>query len=205
MNKILFSIIASLIFSIAVFAQKGVDPQSKKIREEGVRGTPITSNGGNSYDFGKDKGKERELLPNPYKLASRRDVLVESIIDVLKEKKIAIDESASRLQEGFIVTQPFVFAKGGVVTQTEINRYANLPELAGNTYSRGRYTLTIEIQSIDGIQNNVSVTAKIDGKAENGLGSEWTTVPSSGVAENEFLIKLVEAVTGQSPDEPQKP
>lgn len=201
MHKILLSTAAVIVFTGGALAQKGVDPQSKKIHEEGSRGAPITSNNGTSYDFGKEKGKERALLPNPYKMSSRRDVLVENILDVLKERKITIDESASRLSEGFIVTQPFIFAKGAVVTKNEINRYANLPELSADSFSRGRYTLTIDVQSIDGIQNNVSVTAKVDGKSETSLISEWTTVPSSGVAENEFLLKLVEAVTGQTPDE----
>jgi hypothetical protein len=59
------------------------------------------------------------------------------------------------------------------------------------------------VQSIDGVQNNVSVTAKVEGRSGNGLGSEWTTLQSSGVAEDEFLAKLVETVTGISPDAPQ--
>jgi hypothetical protein len=53
------------------------------------------------------------------------------------------------------------------------------------------------------VQNNVSVTAKIEGRSGNGLASEWTTLQSSGIAEDEFLSKLVEAVTGVSPDAPQ--
>lgn len=198
MKKILLSVAVLVTFMTAAFAQKGVDPQSKKIHEDGVRGTQITSNNNNSYDFGKGKGKTRELLANPYKLASRRDVLIGNILDVLKEQKIMIDESASRLKEGFIVTQPFVFAKGSVIAQSELSRYAVLPE-SSTGYTRGRYTLTIDVQSIDGIQNNVTVTAKIDGKSENGLNSEWTSLQSSGIAENEFLSKLVETVTGQSP------
>ncbi|MGI8469888.1 MAG: hypothetical protein ACR2N3_15715 [Pyrinomonadaceae bacterium] len=202
MKKVLFSVAAIFALAFAAFAQKGVDPQSKKIHEEGVRGTQITSNNSRSYDFGKGKTKTRELLPNPYKLASRRDILVGNIIDVLKEQKIIIDENASRLKDGFIVTQPFVFAKGAVITQNEISRYAILPE-SDTAYTRGRYTLTIEVQSIDGVQNNVSATAKIEGRAENGLRSEWTTLQSSGIAEDEFLSKLIEAVTGKSPDEPQ--
>jgi hypothetical protein len=51
------------------------------------------------------------------------------------------------------------------------------------------------VQSIDGIQNNVTVIAKVEGKAMNGLKSEWITIQSSGVAEDEFLAKLVELVT----------
>ena len=59
------------------------------------------------------------------------------------------------------------------------------------------------MQSIDGVHNNVSVIAKVEGRAGNGLTSEWATVQSSGLAEEEFLTRLVEAVTGKSPDETQ--
>lgn len=201
MKIILFSVAISISLASAAFAQKGVDPQSKKIHEEGVRGTQITSNNNRSFDFGKGKAKTRDLLPNPYKLASRRDVLIDNIVDVLKEKKIIVDENASRLKEGFIVTQPFVFAKGAVITQNELTRYAVLPESDVN-YTRARYVLTIDVQSIDGVQNNITVSAKVEGKAENGLKSEWTSLQSSGIAEDEFLSKLIETVTGKTIDEP---
>lgn len=146
-------------------------------------------------DFGKGKTPTRQLLANPYKISSRRDALISAVVDLLKEQKLVIDEASSRMDDGIIVTQPFVFAKGNVITQTEINRYANLPS-SDDSWRSGRYSLRIEIQSIDGIQNNVSVTAKVDGKADNGLMSEWTTLQSSGLAEDEFLSKLVENVTG---------
>jgi hypothetical protein len=51
------------------------------------------------------------------------------------------------------------------------------------------------------MSHNVSVTAKIEGRTENPLGAEWLTFRSSGAAEEEFLTKLVEAVTGISPDD----
>ena len=200
--KKFFLFLSVVFFSVTAFAQKGVDTQSKKIHEESVRGTQITSNNpaGDSFDFGKGKTKTRGLLPNPYKLSARRDVLIENIIETLKEKRLIVDENASRLSEGFIVTQPFVFSKGVVVTANELNRYAVLPN-SDTVYTRGRYTLTIEVQPIDAVQNNVSVTAKVDGKSETGLSSEWTTLQSSGIAEDEFLAKLIEAVTGKSPDD----
>lgn len=203
MTKFFFLFSAIVLCSTMAFAQKGVDTQSKKIHEETLRGTQITSSANpDSFDFGKDKTKTRGMLANPYKLASRRDILIQNIVDVLKEKKLIVDENASRLTEGFIVTEPFIFSKGIVVTQNELNRYAVLPASSA-VYTRGRYILTIEVQSIDGIQNNVSVTAKVDGKAENGLKTEWTTLQSSGIAEDEFLSKLIETVTGKSPDDIQ--
>jgi hypothetical protein len=205
MKLLTSAIFAVLIFAAAAFGQKGVDPQTQEIRREGDKTNTGNNTGAppaRSFDWGKGKTKERGLLANPYKMNSRRDVLLESIREVLKERKILIDEAASRSNNGILVTQPFIFAKGAVISQNEINRYAVLVT-SGTVWTRGQYTLTIEVQSIDGVQNNVSVTAKVEGRSGNGLGSEWTTLQSSGIAEDEFLAKLVETVTGISPDAPQ--
>lgn len=191
-----------LLVPIGVSAQKGVDNQTKTIKEEGNKVTPRPTDATRDFSWGKGKTRIRERLPNPYKLNSRRDVLLATIIDTLKEKRILVDEASSRLGEGIIVTQPFVFAKGTVVTQNELNRYGVL-EFPDTVWTRAQYTLVIEVQSIDGIQNNVSVNAKVEGRAGNGLIAEWVTVRSSGVAEDEFLAKLIEAVTGVSPEPKQ--
>ena len=209
MKKLLFPIALILLTSAVAFGQKGVDEQNKKIQEDTTNKS--TQNTGNtstntstskSWSWGEGKTKVREQLANPYRMNARRDVLIENVVDVLQERKIIVDDAASRPKDGIIVTQPFIFAKGAVITRNELSRYAILPA-SGESWTRGRYTLTIEIQSIDGIQNNVSVTAKVEGRSENGLQSEWTTLQSSGAAEDEFLSKLVEMVTGVSPDEPK--
>ncbi|MGI9055784.1 MAG: hypothetical protein ACR2F2_08290 [Pyrinomonadaceae bacterium] len=193
MKKILFTI-CLLTFSISVFGQKGVDPQTKTIREDSNK-----TNKGNdvnrSFDWGSGKTKSRERLSNPYKLNARRDYLVKTILDVLKEKQILVDDSASRLYDGVIITQPYIFVKGSVTARSQLNRYAELPGY-DSVWTRGRYSLTIEVQSIDGIQNNVSVLAKVEGRQENGLFSEWSNLQSNGTAEDEFLAKLVEYITG---------
>lgn len=204
--KRLFYIISAIVLSgTFAFAQKGIDPQTQKIREEGVKTTGTQRSNeppSRSFDFGKDKTKVRGQLANPYRMASRRDVLVENVLEVLKERKLLVNETASRKGDGIIVTEPLVFAKGAVTSRNELNRYAVLPN-SDASWTRGRYTLTIEIQSIDGIQNNVSVTAKVEGRSENGLQSEWTTLSSTGAAEDEFLVKLVEMVTGTIIDAPE--
>lgn len=197
-----FPFVLILAFSLGIAAQKGVDTQTKTIKEDSNKVTSRQNDASRSFDWGKGKTRVRERLPNPYKLNSRRDVLVESIVDALREKKIIVDEAASRTKDGFIVTQPFVFSKGAVITQSELGRYSLL-ENNDTVWTRAQYTLTIEIQSIDGIQNNVSVNAKVEGRAGNGLGSEWRGVESSGLAEDEFLAKLIELVTGNSPDPAQ--
>ena len=61
---------------------------------------------------------------------------------------MVVDEASSRLSDGIIITQPYVFSKGPVITQNELNRYAVIA-FADTAWSRGQYTLTIEVQSID--------------------------------------------------------
>lgn len=203
MKNIFYLTACIFLISGSLFAQKGIDTQTQQIRQDSNRTTGTqrpNDAGGRSLSWGKDKTKVRARLANPYKLNSRRDVLMETISQVLKEKKIIVDEAASRISDGIIITQPFLFAKGAVTAGNELNRYSVLPN-SDISWTRGRYTLTIEVQSIDGVQNNVSVTAKVEGRSENGLQSEWTTLQSSGAAEDEFLAKLVELVTGISPDD----
>ena len=199
MNKITASIMILLGLAAGSFAQKGVDAQTETIKNSGNSVTKRPNDAVRGFVWGKGKTKVRDMLANPYKLNSRRDVLVESILDVLREQKIIVDETSSRPKDGLIVTQPYVFAKGIVITQNELNRYAIL-DSPNSSWTRGQYSLTIEVQSIDGVQNKVSVTAKVEGRSGSGLISEWTSLRSSGVAEDEFLAKLIELVTGTSPN-----
>jgi hypothetical protein len=200
MRNSLICLILLAVASIAS-AQKGIDTQTQKIKDEGNKTTARPTDVSRSFDWGKGKTPVRERLANPYKLNARRDVLLENIRETLKEKRLVIDEQSSRPADGIIVTQPFVFGKGPVIAQSELRRYGIL-EFEDTAWSRAQYSLTIEVQSIDGIQNNVSVVAKIEGRAGTGLTTEWISVRSSGLAEEEFLAKLVAAVTGKSMDDP---
>ncbi len=205
MKKIIFLFIIASFLSTSAIAQteKGVDTQTKTIRKESTV-NDRSNDVGRSWTFGKDKTKVRSKLQNPYPLNSRRDILVSAIVNVLKEQQLIIDESASKLNDGLVVTKPYTFSKGAILTKTELNRYAEVP-LNDQIWTRGRYTLTIEVQSIDGIRNNVVVTAKIEGRSENGIFSEWSTLDSSGSAEDEFLTKLVENLGVDLDEEGRKP
>lgn len=196
MKTILLTLAALASLTASAFAQKGIDNQTQKIKEDASRNLPNPMRDGQGFDWGKGKTPVRGKLANPYKLNARRDVLIENIRSVAKDRRLIIDEQASRPAEGFIVTQPFVFAKGAVITRSELAKYGVL-EFEDRSWSRGQYTLVIEVQPIDGIQNNISITAKVEGRSGTGLTSEWVTVRSSGLAEDEFLAKLVELVTGQ--------
>jgi hypothetical protein len=121
------------------------------------------------------------------------------VMQALQEKQILLNEADSRVRDGIIITQPFVFAKGAVTTKSELTQYGVI-QYEDSAWSRAQYTLTIEVQAIDATANNVSVVARIEGRSGNGIGSEWRSVPSSGRAEDEFLSKLVELATGKPPD-----
>ena len=197
-RAIIFAIVLTVL-STSALAQKGVDTQTQKIKDDSSRTTSRQTDATRSFDWGKGKTKTRELLPNPYRFTARRDALVEMVMQVLQEKQILLDESASRVKEGVIITQPFTFAKGAVTTKSELTQYG-VVEYEDTAWSRAQYTLTIEVQAIDATSNNVSVVAKVEGRSGNGIGSEWRSVPSSGMAEDEFLSKLVELATGKTPD-----
>lgn len=198
--RLVFPILAvSALLAITSFAQKGVDTQTKKIKDETNKTTSRQNDASRSFDWGKGKTKVRDRLDNPYRFTARRDTLVDTVLQALREQNIVLDEPASRIKDGILVTQPHIFAKGPVTTSSELSRYAVI-STSDSAWTRGQYTLTIEIQPIDGLRNNVSVIAKVEGRSGNGLTSEWTTVQSSGLAEDEFLAKLVELVTGNSPD-----
>lgn len=198
--RLTLTIFICLTLAGAIYAQKGIDTQTQKIKDDTNKATARPTDVSRSFDWGKGKTPVRERLANPYKLNARRDVLISNIRDALKEKRLVVDEQSSRPQDGILITQPFIIGKGPVIALSELKRFGIL-EFEDTAWSRAQYSLTIEVQSIDGISNNISVTAKIEGRAGNGMTTEWVTVRSSGLAEEEFLVKLVEIVTGKSPDE----
>lgn len=201
--RFFISILILAIAASSAAAQKGTDTQTKKIREDTSRTTPKGTGPTRSFDWGKDKTVVRDRLPNPYVLNARRDVLVEKIVEVLTESKFIVDEASSRLSEGIIVTEPFVFGKGTVLAESSLRRYAFVED-ADYAWSRAQYSLTIEVQPIDGIRNNVTVNSKVEGRSGTGIRSEWKTLASSGLAEEEFLLKLVEAIIGTIPEDSPK-
>jgi hypothetical protein len=150
-------------------------------------------------DFGKGRTPDVPPLPNPYRLTARRDVILKAIEDVMRNQKLVLDETTSKPSEGILVSQPYTFIKGAVVSESELNRYAQVPASDTRGWTRGRYTLNVEVQPIDGTSANVGVNAKIEGRTDGATGAEWVTLPSLGVAEEEFISALVTAITGAPP------
>ena len=189
----------------AAFAQgKGIDKSNERVRDSGSKapasnGSKTDVGAGRGMDFGKGRTPDVPPLPNPYRLTARRDVILKAIEDVMRNQKLVLDETTSKPSEGILVSQPYTFIKGAVVSESELNRYAQVPASDTRGWTRGRYTLNVEVQPIDGTSANVAVNAKIEGRTDGATGAEWVTLPSLGVAEEEFISALVTAITGAPP------
>src|SRR5213595_2766670 len=202
-----FALTFLLAGSTVAFGQgKGVDTQNQRISDNGSNKAPANNGAktnvgttGSGINFGKEKARDRAMLPNPYRLTARRDVIIKAVGDVMRDRKLILDEASSKSDEGILVTQPYTFIKGAVVTQSELNHYAAIVNDNTRSWTRGRYTITVEVQPIDGVSANVSVNAKIEGRTDGPTGPEWITLRSTGIAEQEFLTALIEAVTGGAP------
>jgi len=207
MKRIAWISLVLLFTAVSVWAQseKGVDKSGQRVRDtgagssEGNNGSKTNTGSGRGIDFGKDKAPEVPPLPNPYRFTARRDVVLRAVQDVMRDQNLIVDEVASRPAEGIIVSQPYTFSKGAVVSQSELTRYADITTTADRGWTRGRYTLTVEVQPIDGTSANVSVNAKIEGRTDGATGAEWITLPTVGLLEEEFLTVLINNITGGPP------
>jgi|ERR1043166_3230942 hypothetical protein len=200
-----FAILALILSlsAVSVWAQgKGVDKTGERVRDSGAASSnsPKTDTGaGRGIDFGKGRTPEVPPVPNPYRFTARRDVILNAIAELMSDRKLIVDETASKPADGIIVSQPYTFIKGAVVTESELGRYSVVPTSTARGWTRGRYTITVEVQPIDGNTANVSVNARIEGRSDGATGAEWTTLKSSGLVEDEFLAALVTKITGAPP------
>ena len=207
MKRLTSALLLVIFLSVSAWAQsdKGVDKSGERVRAggagraEGNNGSKTDTGTGRGMDFGKDKAPELPPLPNPYRFTARRDVIMNAIQDVMKSQNLVLDEAASKPDEGIIVSQPYTFSKGAVVSQSELSRYADFTTTTDRGWTRGRYTLTVEVQPIDGTSANVSVNAKIEGRTDGATGAEWITLRSVGLLEEEFLTVLITNITGGPP------
>ena len=205
-KRVLAASFVLILLAACAYAQgKGVDQQSVRVRDSGSESTPANNGAkqdtgsGRGINFGKGRTPDTPVIPNPYRFTARRDALIQAVKDLIQDHGLILDDAASRAEEGIFITQPYTFTKGAVVSQSELNRYTDLPPATGRGWTRGRYTLVIEVQAIDAVSANVAVTAKIEGRTDGATGAEWATLRSLGVVEQEFLSDLIESVTGSKP------
>lgn len=210
-SLITLGLVLSCGWASQLYAQeKGVDTQSSGIRDAGSgrgagnNGSKQDTGAGRGINFGKGRTPDAVVVPNPYRLTARRDTTLKAVQELLREKGIVIDADVSRLNEGMVITQPFVFAKGSSITRSELSQVTEIPTSfdSGRGWTRARHTLIIEIQPIDGIAVNLSINAKIEGRSDGPAGAEWITLRSTGQIEQEFISQIVASITGASPSEP---
>lgn len=206
MKKFIAIIFFLSLAAASVYAQgKGVDKQNERVRDTGAgrdpgnNGIKQDTGAGRGIDFGKGRTPSVPTIPNPYRFSNRRDAVIKAVEEVMRDRKLILDTSASRPDEGVLISQPFTFIKGAVVAESELGRYADLPSATGRGWTRGRYTIIVEVQPIDGANSNVSVNAKIEGRSDGASGAEWVTLRSVGTAEQDFLSALIESITGTPP------
>lgn len=208
--KRIISVIFVLAFtSLNVLAQqgqeKGVDTQNQGIRDQGNSRAPANNGAkqdvgaGRGIDFGRGRTPTPPPIPNPYRFSVRRDTIIKATEELMRDRKFVLDTAASRPEEGILISQPYVFTKGAVVATSELGRYAEITESNSRGWTRGRYILIVEVQPIDGNNTNVSVNVKLEGRSDGVSGAEWTTLKSTGIAEEEFLTALIENITGAPP------
>jgi hypothetical protein len=199
--------IGLLVLSCTVCAaqEKGVDPQNERIRDGGnnrqpaVNGSKTDTGAGRGIDFGKGKTQQPPPIPNPYRFQAPNDVLTKAVQELMRDRKLIIDDASSKPETGLLVSQPYTFTRGTVVTSSELFRFAEVPRTEQGNWARARYTLIVEIQPIDSSSTNVSVNARVEGRSDNVLGAEWLSLRSNGTAEEEFLVALITKITGTPP------
>lgn len=185
--------------------EKGVDQQNKSIRDNSTNRAPAVNGGkvdvgaGRGIDFGAGRTRTPPPLDNPYRFSSPNDVIQKSVVELLRNRKLILDDAASRPAEGILITQPYTFIRGAVVAPGALLQVSEVPRSDSRGWTRGRYTLTVEVTPIDASNTNVSINAKIEGRSEVVTGAEWVTLRSNGAVETEFLVRLIQSITGGPP------
>ena len=103
--------IALLCLSCAVCAaqEKGVDQQNDRIRDSStnrqpaVNGSKVDTGVGRGMDFGKGKTQPAPPVPNPYRFQAPNDVLTKAAQELMRERKLIIDDTVSKPETGLLV------------------------------------------------------------------------------------------------------
>ena len=209
MRKIFFIALFCIVAATSAYSQgRGIDTQNDRVRDDannrapGVNGTNQNVGTGRGVDFGRTQSRAGVVLPNPYRFTARRDEIALAVQELMRERNMVLDSAASRVEQGILISEPYTFSRGTVVSLSDLNRYAEVPDAGSRAYTRGRYTLIIEIQPIDGTSSNVTVNARVEGRTDGISGAEWVRLRGNGTVEQEFLSGLIEKVTGANPLSP---
>jgi len=92
---------------------KGIDKTSERVRDAGTAAAMvrIPTPHRRGMDFGKGR-LTNAATSHPYRISARRDAILSAIADVMRDRKLIIDDAASKPSDGIIVSQPYTFIKG---------------------------------------------------------------------------------------------
>src|SRR5256884_3504312 len=93
--------------AISAWSQgKGVDKTSERVRDSGTagrKGTKTTTGTGPGIDFCGGRNHVVPPLPNPYPIAPRRGVILQTVAHAVRDRKLIFHEGASTPAGGIIV------------------------------------------------------------------------------------------------------
>jgi hypothetical protein len=143
-----------------------------------------------------DKPKSEPPLDNPYPISVPREQVIQAATEILKVCSIPIDEEQSRPAEGKLVTKNVVFSRG-VTTKNDLEHLATMPAGEVRNWQQGRYSLEITSLPIDATKSQIMVTAHVQGKIADALGSNrWIDGQSTGILEDQVIRGLASKVLG---------
>ena len=144
-----------------------------------------------------DKKKAEPFLPNPYMIGSPRDEVLTATKQIFEAREIPLDkEDCNQLTgECTLISKPVIFIKG-TTTKSQLEHYCEVPAANIRNWTKGRYTLRIQISPTSPRNAQVGVYCKFEGMADNFTGNEWVTLNSKGELEDKMLRCIEDRVHG---------
>jgi hypothetical protein len=143
------------------------------------------------------KPKSEPHLPNPLIIGASRDEIRSVAKQVLETREIPIDKEECNQQTGEcnIISKPVVFIKG-IATRSQLEHYCEVPAAHVHNWTRGRYSLRIQISPNSPKAAQVGVYARFEGMTDGVLVSEWIPLSSKGELEDALLRCLDQRAKG---------
>jgi hypothetical protein len=146
-----------------------------------------------------DKPKAEKPLPNPSILQASRDDLLKLVKQLLETREVALDKEDCNPANGecTLISKPVIFIKG-IQTRSQLEHYCEVPTATGRNWSKGRYTLRIQINPASTRTSQVGVYARFEGMTEALTGSQWVQLASKGELEDKLLRCIQDRLQGGS-------
>jgi hypothetical protein len=151
------------------------------------------------------KPKAEGHIANPLIMRSSRDDLRSVAKQMLETREIPLDKEECNSQTGecSLISKPVVFIKG-IAARSQLEHYCDVPAAHVRNWTKGRYTLRIQINPASPTSAQVGVYAKFEGMTDGLLENEWIQLSSKGELEDILLRCLDQRAKGGECKEEQK-